>query len=263
MSMIAAGLGVASLAVTAYGMSDQAAAGRTNAASSSRIAGIQNDITGFGNAQAHAEGGLARWTQSLNNQRIMAAGGAGLGAMVTNFARQRDAMVRGSFSDGIAAAEQVGMARAAQASSGVQGSVVDTINGTMALRRAMAEQVRADTQDMQDRDFRVAYSNTHEQMTNSIDSSVLLDNVNAAVAHGTAYSGPNTAEIVARSLMAGAQGYMGAGGKFGGTSTAKTEGLPVESAQTTFRQSEIAAQNSAPSASFAFDYGVTASEYKL
>lgn len=143
-----------------------------------QIAGYKNRARLSGNLAEAAKGGLARWVQSLNNQRHLKAGGESLEAAAINIMRQRDAGTRGDLSRSLASEEQRGAASAQQAAAGVRGSVVDTINLTTSLRQSMAEQAVDDSRAQGDRDYRMRQNQVRGQMINGLDHSVILDSLN-------------------------------------------------------------------------------------
>ena len=56
------------------------------------------------NIASSAQGNLARWAQSVNNQRVLEAGGKSLEVNAINFGRQMDAALSSGFSTSIGAA---------------------------------------------------------------------------------------------------------------------------------------------------------------
>lgn len=79
---------------------------------------------------------LARYTQSVNNQRTLDNAGSNAEAALINYRRARDSAVNDDFEQQIAFAEQAGAQAAAAALTGLSGGVADIVAGTSALRKA-------------------------------------------------------------------------------------------------------------------------------
>jgi hypothetical protein len=92
------------------------------------------------NRVAAARSSLARYTQSVNNNRVLENTGKAYTVNNVNYRRQRDSMVSGSLEDQIATAEQSGAQAAAAAFSGLTGGVADVVRQTTALRTARINQ---------------------------------------------------------------------------------------------------------------------------
>ena len=87
-----------------------------------------------------SRGALARYTQSVNNNRSLANMGEQVAASTINYQRAKDSALQSSFEDQIAYAEQAGRQSAQAAFSGLTGGVADIVNGTSELRRSRIEQ---------------------------------------------------------------------------------------------------------------------------
>ena len=92
------------------------------------------------NKAEKAKGDLARWTQSVNNNRRLASGANNLEAVNINYQRQMDNLGAQDFSRSISDAEQSGAQAAARGSSGIVGNVTDMVAGATALRAAIIGQ---------------------------------------------------------------------------------------------------------------------------
>lgn len=188
-------------------------AGLQNVLSGSRqMAAIENRVTaanaaagnkvrGASNQLAAAQGALARWSQSLDNRRKLRAGGNVLEATTVNSLRQQDAGIVSSFSDQIRSAEAIGAAQAAQAAAGVGGDVVDMVNVSTSLRNSIVAQRTQDLQRMGAWDTGRQLGGIMQQMTASLDSSMILEGLdyNTNVAN-VKYGGPS----VIQSMLGGA-----------------------------------------------------------
>lgn len=130
-----------------------------------------------GNIQSAAQGNLARWAQSVNNQRILEAGGKALEVGAINFSRQLDTALNSSLSASVGAAEVAGRAAAASAFAGISGDVVDSVNLSSRLRDRMVRETTQRNFKMAEWDFRQRQAATAQQYVRSLDSSYILDNL--------------------------------------------------------------------------------------
>lgn len=163
------------------------------------------------NAASAAMGGLARWTQSLNNQRVLRAGGSALTANEVNFRRQRDAFTRGQFSQSVQYAEQAGASAAAVGVAGTRGAVVDTINATTSLRRSMVEQATKDQQKQGSYDVGQRAGNIASQMIGGLDNSILLDNLDYNTDVGMQEAATARQQSLVKSAFQAAEMFAGSG----------------------------------------------------
>lgn len=104
-----------------------------NAAASNLIRTANNKLKG-------ARGSLARYNQSVNNQRVLENTGSAAEAAAINYRRARDSTINDDLESQIAFAEQAGAQAAASALSGLSGGVADIVAGTTALRKARIQQ---------------------------------------------------------------------------------------------------------------------------
>lgn len=148
-----------------------------NAYAANLLRGAKNDLTAV-------KGRLARANQAENNARTLRAGGKAMEVHQVNYRRARDSETLSSFEDQIKFAEQAGAAVAAQAFSGVTGSVVDVVNGTTALRQARAKYAQDKRTKQVDYDAANRLADIERTTIQSMDTSSLIDdldyNVNLA-----------------------------------------------------------------------------------
>jgi hypothetical protein len=135
----------------------------------------ENKTRLVGARKVAAEGSLARFTQAMNNQRIMESGGSALGAAVVNYGRHKDDATRLSVSDQLQQAEQAGAMAAAQAASGTAGTAGDMVAGATAIRNSMVAQSIADKEGMADYDQSHRAESIMRQMVSGLDSSTIYD----------------------------------------------------------------------------------------
>ena len=138
-------------------------------------ANVSNQLRGWGNVAEAAKSSLARWVQSVNNQRTLDAGGDELEANIVNYRRTSDASLLASFRHGIQEAEQAGAMAAAAAMNGVDGNVVDMVNGSVALRDSIVRQRFAEVGQMQAADTALRAGRIMSQMVGGLDNSIIVD----------------------------------------------------------------------------------------
>lgn len=122
-------------------------------------------------------GSLQRYNQSVNNQRVLENTGSAVEAAAMNYRRSRDSATQDDFEAQIQFAEQAGAQAAAGALSGLQGGVVDVINGTTALRKARIQQRTANTLKSVDYDTSRRLGQIALAGWDSLDSSGIADNL--------------------------------------------------------------------------------------
>lgn len=147
------------------------------------------------NELASKRDSLARYTQSVGNQRVMEDAGNVVNANVTNYLRGRDDLDNADLESQIAFMEQAGAQAAASAASGLTGGVIDTIAGTMALRESrraaqtdrVRGQVKVDFAQAQRQNFLAALSRTdNSDIVTNIDYS--MDTFTPAVRSGNLFT---------------------------------------------------------------------------
>lgn len=129
------------------------------------------------NAASAAQGNLARFTQSVNNNRALDAGGRALEALTVNSLRGGDAALRGSFSDDIRSAEAMGHMAASAAVAGAGGNVVDSVNQSTALRDSIVRQSVTDNAGSATYDVSRRAGNIMSQVVGGLDDSIILDHM--------------------------------------------------------------------------------------
>lgn len=129
------------------------------------------------NAAEASKGNLARWVQSVNNQRRMDSAGEALEMNIVNARRQGDSALNAGFSQSLQAAEQAGQMVASAAAAGVSGDVVDMVNTSAALRDSIVRQEFSERIDLAASDTARRAGNIMSQMVGGLDSTLLLDNL--------------------------------------------------------------------------------------
>ena len=136
-----------------------------------------NIMRAANNKLGAARGSLARYTQSVNNQRVMENAGSNLEAASINYRRARDSATQDGFEQQIAFAEQAGAQAAASALSGLTGGVADLVRGTTALRQSRLQQ-RVDAAEAQgDWDASQQAKHIMQSGWDSLDASEINDTI--------------------------------------------------------------------------------------
>lgn len=95
------------------------------------------------NEREAASASLARFSQSISNERKLRAAGAAINAQGQNIANAMDAATTGTFGQRLAAAEELGAASVGAAAAGVGGGSVDAYRRTLMLNQAIQEEAQA------------------------------------------------------------------------------------------------------------------------
>lgn len=159
-------------------------------------------------------GSLARYNQSVNNQRALDNTGSAIEAVTVNYRRAKDSALQDDFESQIRFAEQMGAQAAAGALSGLQGGVVDVINGTTALRQSRVNQRVLDSAGQQDADAKARLRHTALAGWDSLDTSSINENMdyNINVAEKVTRSGNLFTDIMggqSNQTLASATSYLG------------------------------------------------------
>lgn len=150
------------------------------------------------NDASAAQGNLARFTQSVNNNKLLTAGGNAQAALTVNALRGADAHLEGNFSGSIQNAEQAGHMAATQASAGIDGNVTDMVDQSTALRNSIVAQQTSDASSQSAFDVGQKRGQIASQMISGLNQSTILDNLNynIQVATKTPLSNAFTAALV-------------------------------------------------------------------
>lgn len=145
----------------------------------------KNKVRGASNVLSAAQGNLNRFIQSVNNSRRLDAGGKAMEENVMNFYRASDQNTLQNFSTSIEQAEQAGQMAAAAAVHGIEGSVVDDINFSTALRNSVITERMRQISEMEGSDAGRRAGAILSQTVGSLDQSLILDSIdyNQNVAH--------------------------------------------------------------------------------
>lgn len=184
--MAAASLGLSALgamsaaSAATNAIKNQQTVDRANRAADALIQSANNEL-------ASKKGSLDRYNQSINAQRIMEGTGSAVEAAAMNYRRARDSATQDDFEQQIQFAEQAGGQAAAAAFSGVQGGVVDVVNSTSALRKARIQQRVSNSLGQADYDARIRLGNIALAGWESMDTSIIADNLDYSVSVAKSY----------------------------------------------------------------------------
>lgn len=158
-----------------------------------------NLVRSANNQLSTARGSLARYTQSVNNQRVLENTGKAAEAAAINYRRARDSATSDDFESQIAFAEQAGAQAAASALSGLTGGVADIVNGTTALRKARLQSRQQTALKQSDYDAGRQQSEILQSGWDSVDYSDITDSIDFSkdVATRQAYGGNLFTEAMA------------------------------------------------------------------
>jgi hypothetical protein len=175
------------------------------------IANRNNDINSVNvNAQYHvreasnsleaAKNNLARWVQSVNNNRMLDAGGQQLEAARINYRRERDAVSREDIGSSLQRAEQAGSAAARQAFSGTGGNVADMVNASTSIRNSFVAEALKDRSQQMDFDAVKRAGAIASSMVGGLDNSIILDSFDLNKSYTTVQPVFNTMQNVVRGI---------------------------------------------------------------
>lgn len=172
------------------GADSEAAVASANQRSSETTATSKNKARMWSNYNTIAQNNLARFTQSINNNRKLAATGESLGTSVTNYRRQKDALLNSSFENSISEAEQLGSQHASAAVAGITGSVADNINSATILRQDRIKGQMSQNERATDFDFRKTQSAIIQNAIGGLDTRTVFDNLDNNIDVALKYASP-------------------------------------------------------------------------
>lgn len=217
-----------------------------------------NKVRQAQNAAEASRNNLARWTQSVNNNRALKSGGEALNANITNYYREADSALMGGFSDQIREAENEGASNASAAFAGVDGSVVDMVNGSVALRDSMVREAATRRNEMFANDTAVRAGTIMSQMVGGLDNSLVLDSLdyNVDVAQHQKPTSQFMAAVIGATRGAGVDASNGAWSQEKQQTEYKTEFNGVAARQGSASQYDLAdnAYDSGSKYRFGYEY---------
>lgn len=195
----------------AQGMNAQADAKIQKATdkSNTRVRNIQRLAN---NKLAAAQGSLARYTQSRNNQQQLKAGGNQLNAITTNLIRTQEAGDYGRLSARINQAEENGALAAKAGALGMGGATVQMLNATVNLRQQMATQMSNSQEKQQVENLLIAKTDAIDSMILGLSNVQYNDEINMMEHQEQRINVPSTGMIAANAAMTFASAYAQFGG---------------------------------------------------
>jgi len=172
------------------GITQKAAVNAANTVNEAN-AWASNLVRSANNKLGAARGSLARYTQSVNNQRVLENMGSSAEAAVVNYRRARDSATSDNFEQQLSFAEQAGAQAAASALSGLTGGVADVVAGTTALRKSRIQERVNQSLRQGDWDASQQAAAIMQAGWDSLDSSEITDSLDYSkdVAAKQTYSG--------------------------------------------------------------------------
>jgi len=93
------------------------------------------------NVSSAKQANLARWSQSLQNSKIMERAGENFNVISENLTRAADTHAMGGVQASLALSEEIGAATAAASAAGLGGSSVEAYNNTVRAQHAMQKEL--------------------------------------------------------------------------------------------------------------------------
>lgn len=177
---------------------------------------IQNMLRTANNELAGAQGALARFQQSRQNQVHLKNSGAQLNAITTNIIRMQENATSGKVQRRIAAAEESGALAAQIGSAGIGGGTVQMLNATTKLRHDRVDQMAATTEKQQVGDMHLQRDQALDQMILGLSDVQIVDQINMMPVQSRNIQVPSSAEVFGNAAMTFMQSYAQLGGSFGG-----------------------------------------------
>lgn len=140
-----------------------------------------NLVRASNNQLKAARGSLARYNQSVNNQRVLENTGEAAAAATVNYRRARDSALNDDFENQLAFSEQAGAQAAAAALSGLTGGVADLVAGTTALRKARLQQRADEALKQGDADAAQRTKQIMQAGWDSLDSSEISEDIDYSI----------------------------------------------------------------------------------
>jgi len=179
-AMAAADFGLKAIMGISQGITDKANVNASNTVNEAN-AYANNLIRAANNKLGGARGSLARYNQSVNNNRTLENTGLQAEAAAINYRRARDSEIQDDFETQLRFAEQAGAQAAATALSGLTGGVADVVNSTTALRKARLSQRALTARQQGDFDAQQRQSQILQAGWDSLDSSEIIDGIDYSV----------------------------------------------------------------------------------
>lgn len=174
------------------------------------------------NLAAKAQANVARFGQSIQNNRALRAGGEQVNAMTENIGRISDQFVRGNVARQLQANEELGRVSAAAGWTGTGGSSVRAVEETLRRRNAIVEEDVARTQKQQISTMRRQRGTALATAIANMDSRHIMADLDYGFDVPAAVSAPSRPNVLGTVISATLQSGLlpdmlsAAGGLFGG-----------------------------------------------
>lgn len=160
------GLGIANSYLQAKGQQGMVKAQKIVDKANARA---QNLLREGENEKRAAFNALANYTKSINNQRLMRAGGEQVTTLSENFNRLLDASTKGGLQQQIANSEELGRLSAQAAWSGVGGTTNEMIERTLRLRQSTQQHEREVASEQRGYEFNKQRTQIQRGMAEGLD----------------------------------------------------------------------------------------------
>lgn len=164
-------------------------------------AAASNQVRRSKNTEMAAHNGLARFVQSVNNNRMLDDGGDAYTANLVSGWKFLDSATNQSFLNDVRNMEEVGAAVASQAAVGAGGQVTDMINSTTALRASISKELAQQSVDSARYDVASRSQSIMSQMVGGMDSSLIIDQMDESKSPAQKFYAPSNGQAIFNSVL--------------------------------------------------------------
>lgn len=179
--------------------------GKAQAEIDTRLSAINaaatNQVKRAQNLEMMAKNSLSRYVQSVNNNRTLDDGGDAFTANLVSGLRMMDSEVNQKILNDVKTLEEFGAASASQAAVGARGQVVDMINSTTALRSSISRELQKQSGEVAAFEVGQRSRSIMSQMIGGLDSSLILDSLDASQAVAQQKFAPSNGQAIFSSVM--------------------------------------------------------------
>jgi len=161
----------------------------------------ENRVRRARNAESAGKTSLARYVQSVNNNRSLDDGGSAYASNIVNGLRAADQAINEDVLEGVRRLEEYGAAVASQAGAGIGGQVVDMVNSTTALRSSISNELQQQSQDTANFEVGQRAKSIMGQMIGGLDSSLIIDSLDQQLSYAQERNAPSNASAMLNSVM--------------------------------------------------------------
>jgi hypothetical protein len=160
-----------------------------------------NQVRRAKNTETAAHNGLARYVQSVNNNRLLDDGGDAYTANLVSGWKFLDSATNQSFLNDVRNMEEVGAAVASQAAVGAGGQVTDMINSTTALRASISKELAQQSVDSARYDITARSQSIMSQMVGGMDGSLIIDQLDESKSVAQKTYAPSNGQAIFNSIL--------------------------------------------------------------